>query len=74
MEATSFFQLGRVTTYMILGAIIGSLGSFARLQSVQEMADCCKPEGQALLSMEAWPWQLWLKLGIGFAMMTLGIF
>lgn len=69
-----FFQLGRVTTYMILGAVIGGLGSFSRIQSVQEMADCCKVEGQVLLSMEAWPWQLWLKLAIGFAMTTFGIF
>ncbi len=69
-----FFQLGRVTTYMFLGACVGSLGSLFRLQSVQEMADCCKPEGQVLLSMQAWPWQLWLKLAIGFLMMTFGIF
>ncbi|MFM8233685.1 MAG: sulfite exporter TauE/SafE family protein [Holophagaceae bacterium] len=68
------FQLGRITTYMILGAIIGSIGSIARLQSVQEMVDCCKPEGKGLLSVGAWPWQLWLKLTIGFVIMTLGIF
>lgn len=67
------FQLGRITTYAILGGIIGFLGGFARLQSIQDMHACCRPEGQALVAAQAWPWQVWVKLGIGFLMLLLGL-
>jgi hypothetical protein len=67
------FQLGRVTTYGALGALIGFLGGFARLQTVQDMHECCRPEGQALLAAQAWPWQVWVKLGIGALMVLLGL-
>ncbi len=68
------FQLGRVTTYALLGALIGFLGGFARLQTVQDMHECCRPDGQALLAAQAWPWQVWAKLAIGFLMLLLGLF
>jgi sulfite exporter TauE/SafE len=67
------FQGGRVATYAILGAIIGLVGGFARIQTVQDMHECCRPEGQALLAAQAWPWQLWVKLGIGALMLLLGL-
>ena len=67
------FQLGRVTTYAILGGLIGFLGGFARLQTVQDMHACCKPEGAALIAAQAWPWQLWVKLGIGVLMLLMGL-
>lgn len=67
------FQLGRISTYTVLGGIIGFLGGFARLQTVQDMHECCRPEGQALLAAQAWPWQVWVKLGIGFLMLLLGL-
>jgi len=67
------FQLGRVATYAILGALIGFLGGFARLQTVQDMHACCKPEGAALIAAQAWPWQLWVKLGIGALMLLMGL-
>ena len=68
------FQAGRVTTYGLLGALIGFLGGFARLQSVQDLHECCRPEGQALLAAQAWPWQVYMKLLIGFLMLLLGLF
>jgi sulfite exporter TauE/SafE len=68
------FQAGRVTTYALLGGVIGFLGGFARLQTVQDMHACCRPEGQALLAAQAWPWQIWVKLLIGFLMLLLGLF
>ena len=68
------FQAGRVTTYALLGGLIGFLGGFARLQTVQDLHECCRPEGQALLAAQAWPWQVWVKLGIGFLMLLLGLF
>jgi hypothetical protein len=68
------FQLGRVSTYAVLGGLIGLLGGFARIQSVQDLHECCRPEGQALLAAQAWPWQVWIKLGIGFMMLLLGLF
>lgn len=67
------FQLGRVATYALLGAAIGFAGGFARLQTVEEMAACCRPDGQALLAAQAWPWQVWLKLGLGASMLLLGL-
>jgi sulfite exporter TauE/SafE len=67
------FQLGRITTYTILGGLIGFLGGFARLQTVQDMHACCKPEGAALIAAQAWPWQLWVKLGIGVLMLLMGL-
>jgi sulfite exporter TauE/SafE len=67
------FQLGRVTTYAVLGGLIGFLGGFARLQTVQDMHACCRPEGQALIAVQAWPWQLWVKFGIGVLMLLLGL-
>ena len=67
------FQLGRVVTYAILGGAIGFLGGFARLQTVQDMHACCKPEGAALIAAQAWPWQLWVKLGVGLLMVLLGV-
>lgn len=67
------FQLGRVTTYGALGALIGFLGGFARLQTVQDLHECCRPEGQALVAAQAWPWQVWVKLGIGVLMVLLGL-
>ncbi len=68
------FQLGRVTTYMVLGGLIGYLGGFARIQTIQDMHECCRPEGAALVAAQAWPWQIWVKLAIGFLMMLLGLF
>jgi hypothetical protein len=68
------FQLGRVGTYAVLGGVIGALGGFARLQTVAEMHACCRPEGQALLAAQSWPWQIYVKLGIGFLMLLLGLF
>lgn len=68
------FQLGRVFTYAGLGAAIGFAGGFARLQTVEDMHACCRPEGQALLAAEAWPWQIYVKLGLGFLMLLLGLF
>jgi sulfite exporter TauE/SafE len=67
------FQLGRITTYMVLGGVIGFLGGFARLQTVQDMHACCRPEGAALIAAQAWPWQLWVKLGIGALMVLMGL-
>lgn len=67
------FQAGRVVTYAILGGVIGFLGGFARLQTVQDMHACCKPEGAALIAAQAWPWQLWVKLGVGLLMLALGV-
>jgi len=66
------FQLGRVTTYALLGALIGFLGGFARLQTIQDMHACCRPEGAALIAAQAWPWQIWVKLGIGLLMLLMG--
>ncbi len=66
------FQAGRVVTYAILGGVIGFLGGFARLQTVQDMHACCRPEGAALIAAQAWPWQLWVKLGVGLLMLALG--
>ena len=68
------FQLGRVTTYAVLGAAIGFLGGFARIQSIQDMHECCRPDGAALVAAQAWPWQVWVKLAIGFLMLLLGLF
>ena len=68
------FQLGRVTTYTVLGAAIGFVGGFARLQTLQDMHECCRPEGAALVAAQAWPWQVWVKLAIGFLMLLLGLF
>lgn len=68
------FQLGRITTYAALGAAIGFLGGFARIQTIQDMHACCRPEGAALVAAQAWPWQVWMKLGIGFLMVILGLF
>lgn len=68
------FQLGRVTTYTLLGAAIGYLGGFARIQSIQDMHECCRPGGAALVAAQAWPWQVWVKLAIGFLMLLLGLF
>jgi hypothetical protein len=68
------FQAGRVSTYAMLGGLIGALGGFARLQTVQDMHECCRPEGQALLAAQAWPWQIYVKLFIGFLMLALGLF
>ncbi|HJU82848.1 MAG TPA: sulfite exporter TauE/SafE family protein [Holophagaceae bacterium] len=68
------FQLGRVSTYMALGGLIGYLGGFARIQTIQDMHECCRPEGAALVAAQAWPWQVWVKLGIGFLMLLLGLF
>ena len=68
------FQLGRVTTYMVLGAAIGFLGGFSRLQTVEDMHACCRPDGQALIAAQSWPWQIYVKLGIGFLMLLLGLF
>lgn len=67
------FQLGRVTTYAALGAAMGWVGGFARLQTIQDMHECCRPEGQALVAAQAWPWQIYAKLGIGFLMLLLGL-
>ncbi len=67
------FQAGRVVTYAVLGGAIGFLGGFARLQTVQDMHACCKPEGAALIAAQAWPWQLWVKLGVGLLMLALGV-
>jgi sulfite exporter TauE/SafE len=67
------FQLGRVSTYALLGGLLGFLGGFARLQTLQDMHECCRPEGQALLAAQAWPWQIWVKLGLGFLMLLLGL-
>lgn len=67
------FQAGRVVTYAILGGVIGFLGGFARLQTVQDMHACCRPEGAALIAAQAWPWQLWVKLGVGLLMLVLGL-
>jgi sulfite exporter TauE/SafE len=67
------FQLGRISTYTILGALIGFLGGFARLQTVQDMHACCRPDGAALIAAQAWPWQVWVKLGIGALMLLLGL-
>ncbi len=68
------FQLGRVSTYAGLGAAIGFLGGFARLQTVEDMHACCRPEGQALIAAQSWPWQIYVKLSIGFSMLMLGLF
>jgi sulfite exporter TauE/SafE len=66
--------MGRVSTYAVLGGLIGFLGGFARIQTVQDMHACCRPEGAALVAAQAWPWQVWVKLGIGFLMLLLGLF
>ena len=68
------FQSGRVLTYMVLGAAIGYLGGFARIQTIQDMHECCRPDGAALVAAQAWPWQVWVKLTIGFLMLLLGLF
>lgn len=68
------FQLGRVSTYMLLGAAIGFAGGFARLQTVQDMDACCRPDGQALIAAQSWPWQIYVKLGLGFLMLLMGLF
>jgi hypothetical protein len=68
------FQLGRVTTYTVLGAAIGFLGGFARVQTIQDMHECCRPGGAALVAAQAWPWQVYVKLAIGFLMLVLGLF
>jgi hypothetical protein len=67
------FQLGRVATYGLLGAAIGWAGGFARLQTLEDMHACCRPEGQALVAAQAWPWQVWVKLGLGALMVLLGL-
>ncbi|MBI4912062.1 MAG: sulfite exporter TauE/SafE family protein [Acidobacteria bacterium] len=69
----ALFQLGRIFTYAVLGGLIGYLGGFARLQTVQDMHACCRPEGAALVAAQAWPWQLWVKLAIGALMLLLGL-
>lgn len=68
------FQLGRVVTYMVLGAAIGFLGGFARLQTVADMHACCRPDGQELIAAQSWPWQIYVKLGLGFLMLLMGLF
>ena len=68
------FQLGRIATYTGLGAVIGFLGGFTRIQTIQDMHECCRPDGAALVAAQAWPWQVWIKLAIGFLMMLLGLF
>ena len=68
------FQLGRVSTYMLLGAAIGFAGGFARLQTVEDMHACCRPDGQALIAAQSWPWQIYIKLGLGFLMLLMGLF
>ena len=68
------FQAGRVTTYALLGGLIGYLGGFARLQTVQDIHECCRPQGQALLAAQAFPWQVWVKLAVGSLMLLLGVF
>lgn len=67
------FQAGRIATYALLGALIGFLGGFARLQTVQDMHACCRPEGAALVAAQAWPWQVWVKLGVGALMLLMGL-
>ena len=67
------FQMGRISTYTILGGLIGFLGGFARLQTVQDMHACCRPDGAALIAAQAWPWQVWVKLGIGALMLLMGL-
>jgi hypothetical protein len=67
------FQLGRVATYTALGAAIGWLGGLARLQTLKDMHECCRPQGQALLAAQAWPWQVWMKLGVGGLMVLMGL-
>ncbi len=67
------FQLGRITTYAILGGLIGFLGGFARLQTMQDMHACCRPDGAALIAAQAWPWQVWVKLGVGLLMLLMGL-
>jgi sulfite exporter TauE/SafE len=67
------FQLGRVTTYTMLGALIGFLGGFSRMKDIQDMHACCRPEGQALIAAQAWAWQIWVKLAIGLLMLSLGL-
>ena len=67
------FQAGRITTYAALGGLIGFLGGFARLQTVADFHACCRPQGQALLAAQAWPWQVWMKLAVGFMMVLLGV-
>ncbi|MFN7958324.1 MAG: sulfite exporter TauE/SafE family protein [Holophagaceae bacterium] len=67
------FQLGRITTYALLGGLIGFLGGFARLQTVQDMHACCRPEGAALIAAQAWPWQVWVKLAVGVLMLLMGL-
>lgn len=69
----ALFQLGRIATYTVLGGLIGFLGGFARLQTVQDMHACCRPEGAALVAAQAWPWQLWVKLAVGLLMLLLGL-
>lgn len=68
------FQLGRITTYALLGGVAGYFGSYFRLQSVQEMAACCQPTLDTLSKTTLWPWQWWVKVLIGFSMMTFGLF
>jgi len=68
------FQGGRIATYTLLGGLIGFLGGFARLQTIQDMHACCRPEGAELVAAQAWPWQIYVKLGIGFLMLLLGLF
>lgn len=68
------FQVGRVLTYMALGAAIGFAGGFARLQTVEDMHACCRPDGQALIAAQSWPWQIYVKLGLGFLMLLMGLF
>ena len=58
--------------HAVLGGLIGFLGGFARLQTVQDMHECCRPEGQALLAAQAWPWQVWVKLAVGCLMLRSG--
>ena len=67
------FQAGRVTTYAVLGGLIGYLGGLARLQTLQDLHECCRPQGQALLAAQAWPLQVWVKFGVGFLMLLLGL-
>jgi sulfite exporter TauE/SafE len=68
------FQSGRVLTYTALGAAIGFVGGFARLQTIQDMHECCRPDGAALVAAQAWPWQVWVKLAIGILMLLMGLF